>query len=259
MKLALYQIDAFTDTVFKGNPAAVCPLEKWLDDELMQSIAAENNLSETAFYIPTIDGFHIRWFTPETEVALCGHATLACAHILFEILDYDKPSIHFQSQSGILTVTRKGELYTLNFPAQPAHESKLPSFLEAAFKTNPIKCLKSEDYLLIFNSEQEIIETSANLEQLKKNDLRGVIISAPSTDYDFVCRFFAPNCGIDEDPVTGSAYTQLVPYWSKELVKNSLTAKQVSPRGGEVWLEQQQDRVLISGKAVLYMRGEIKI
>lgn len=259
MILSLYQIDAFADTIFSGNPAAICPLDEWLSDKVMQAIAAENNLSETAFYVKTDDGFQIRWFTPNTEVVLCGHATLACAYLLFEILDYPEDVITFQSQSGLLTVTRKNKLLTLNFPTQLATKCELPEFLNTAFNSTYIECLKSEDYILVFKTEQEIIEAKPNLEKLMKNDLRGVIITAPSNQYDFVCRFFAPNCGIDEDPVTGSAFTQLTPYWANQLSKKILTAKQVSNRGGEVWLEEKQDRILISGKAVLYMKAEISI
>jgi len=259
MKLALYQVDAFAETVFKGNPAAACPLEAWLDNDCLQAIAAENNLSETAFFIPTTDGYHIRWFTPTTEVALCGHATLAAAYVLFEILNYTKSTIHFQSQSGLLTVTRKDNLLTLDFPAQPPTVCTPPDILLAAFKTKPVLCLKAADYIFVFESEQDVIDARPNLAYLAENDLRGVIITAASTKYDFVCRCFAPNYGIDEDPVTGSAYTQLVPYWSKKLNKHNLFAKQVSARGGEVWLEQKTNRILISGKAVLYMQAEITI
>jgi len=259
MKLALYQVDAFAETVFKGNPAAVCPLEAWLDDDCLQAIAAENNLSETAFFIPTTDGYHIRWFTPTTEVALCGHATLATAYVLFEILNDTNSTIHFQSQSGLLTVTRKDNLLTLDFPAQPPTVCTPPDILLAAFKTKPVLCLKAADYIFVFESEQDVIDAKPNLAHLAENDLRGVIITAASSKYDFVCRFFAPNYGIDEDPVTGSAYTQLVPYWSQKLNKHNLFAKQVSARGGEVWLEQKTNRILISGKAVLYLQGEIYI
>lgn len=259
MKLALYQVDAFADSVFKGNPAAVCPLEAWLSDECMQAIAAENNLSETAFFIPTADGYHIRWFTPTTEVALCGHATLATAHVLFSILNYPKSVIHFQSQSGLLSVTRKDDLLTLDFPAQPPTVCTAPEVLLSAFKTRPVECLKAVDYIFVFESEQDIFSARPNLAKLAENDLRGVIITAAATEYDFVCRCFAPNYGIDEDPVTGSAYTQLVPYWENRLNKSRLTAKQVSQRGGELWLETKQDRVLISGKTVLYMQAEITI
>ena len=259
MKLALYQIDTFTDTIFSGNPAAICPLDTWLEDDVMQNIAAENNLSETAFYVTTDNGFHIRWFTPNTEVDLCGHATLAAAFVLFEILNYSKPTIQFQSRSGLLKVSRNKDLLSLNFPAQPAKKCAVPKFLSSAFKQTAIECLKSEDYILVFASEQEVRDAAPKLEYLKHNDLRGVIITAASDNYDFVCRFFAPNYGIDEDPVTGSAYTQLTPYWSDKFGKNSLTAKQISRRGGKLWLEQQQDRVMISGKAVLYMTATISI
>jgi len=257
MKLKLYQIDAFADSVFTGNPAAICPLNNWLEDNVLQAIAAENNLSETAFYVATDDGFHIRWFTPQCEVDLCGHATLATAYLLFELLDYQGDSIAFQSRSGLLLVTKQDDLLQMDFPSQAPIVCELPDFLKDAFTIQPSACLKAEDYILIFNSEQEINQTQPKLAQLMHNDLRGVIITAPSQNYDFVSRFFAPNCGIDEDPVTGSAHTQLMPYWSEQLGKLKLKAKQVSARGGELWLEQKQDRVLISGKAALYMQAEI--
>lgn len=259
MRLNLYQVDAFANTVFTGNPAAICPLESWLADDVLLRIAAENNLSETAFFIPSIDGFHIRWFTPQTEVALCGHATLASAYVLFELLGYTQQVIHFESKSGPLTVARNNDLLTLNFPSQPATQCSPPENLLNAFTTKPILSLKSEDYIFVFENEQDVLNATPNLEQLKENDLRGVIITAASEQYDFVCRFFAPNCGIDEDPVTGSAYTQLYPYWSKILDKEKMHAHQLSKRGGDIWLDQNQDRVLISGKAALYMRGEINI
>ncbi len=259
MKLKIYQVDAFTDSIFKGNPAAVCPLESWLSDECMQAIAAENNLSETAFFVEQNNAYDIRWFTPQTEVALCGHATLASAYVLLEILGVKEEVLKFNSKSGELRVKQNKDLLTLDFPAQPAVQCEIPPEILTAFNYKPVECLKSEDYILVFESEDEIINATPQREKLIQNDLRGVIITAAAKDYDFVCRFFAPNYGIDEDPVTGSAYTQLMPYWSQELGKNILTAKQISSRGGELWLEQQKNRILISGKAVLYMAGTINI
>lgn len=259
MKLPIYQVDAFARKTFEGNPAAICPLKEWLDDDVLLSIAEENNLSETAFYVMTSKGFHIRWFTPTTEVELCGHATLATAYIIFNEFDYQGDSIVFESRSGLLTVTKNDNLFTMDFPAQPATSCDLPSALEKAFAATPVECLEAEDYLLVFNNEDEILNAQPRLELLKDIDLRAVIITAPSQRFDFVSRVFAPKYGIDEDPVTGSAYTQLAPYWKNKLGKSQLHAKQVSKRGGEIFCETLGDRVRISGSAVKYLQGEITI
>ena len=259
MKLPIYQVDAFAKHVFEGNPAAVCPLKTWLADDVLQAIAAENNLSETAFYVMTSQGFHIRWFTPSCEVDLCGHATLATAHIIFNEFNYPQPSISFESRSGILTVTKKDTLLVMNFPAQPPTPCDLPADIEKAFGTKPIKCLKAADYILVFENEEDIFNAKPELALLKNIDLRGVMITAKSDNYDFILRFFAPKYGIDEDPVTGSAYTQLVPYWQDKLGKTTLHAKQVSKRGGEVFCEYLHDRISIAGSAVNYLQGEISI
>lgn len=259
MKLKLYQIDAFTDTVFHGNPAAVCPLEKWLDDSLLLSIAQENNLSETAFFVEEKNEFHIRWFTPTTEVNLCGHATLATAHVIFNILNYKNEKIEFNSKSGILGVGKNQEWLILDFPSNPPVSCSTPPEIKEAFRIAPIECLKSENYLLVFNQEKEVISADPDLEKLEKLGKRGIIITAPSSQYDFVSRFFAPGLGIPEDPVTGSAHTLLTPYWAKKLNKKEFTAKQVSARGGELKCVLENDRVHISGKAVTYMEGVIEI
>ena len=259
MELTLYHIDAFANKPFEGNPAAICPLQTWLPDKVMQSIAEENNLSETAFFVSTENGFHIRWFTPTTEVDLCGHATLASAYVLFKILGYNKDEIKFTSKSGLLTVKQKNEWFVMDFPAQPPVSCGIPKEIPKAFGSRPIDCLKSEDYMVVFRSEEEIFAALPDMERLKQLDLRGVIITAGSRRYDFVSRFFAPNYGISEDPVTGSAFTQLAPYWSKKLGKTKLNAKQVSSRGGEVKCELHGDRVLIAGKAVKYLEGKIEI
>jgi len=258
MKLPIYQIDAFASRPFEGNPAAVCPLDAWLPDALMQAIAAENNLSETAFFVPEEEGFRIRWFTPTTEVDLCGHATLASAHVLFHALGYERETIRFQSRSGPLTVARDGELLVLDFPAQPPVPCDTPAEIEAAFGIKPVECLKSEDWLVVFDHEEQVHTASPHLDQLRKLDGRGVIITAPSKQYDFVSRFFAPNYGIDEDPVTGSSFTQLAPYWADCLGKTELLARQVSQRGGEVGCELKGDRVVIAGRAVQFLKGEIE-
>ncbi|HFD32865.1 MAG TPA: PhzF family phenazine biosynthesis protein [Gammaproteobacteria bacterium] len=259
MKIELYQIDAFAKTIFEGNPAAVCPLKQWLDDATLQSIAKENNLSETAFFIPSSEGFHIRWFTPSTEVNLCGHATLAAAFVIFNELGYKQEQISFASRSGVLNVTRDQELLIMDFPAQPAVPCELPEEIKQAIDVQPIACLKSEDYIVVLNNENEVLNANPRLEFLKNIDLRGVILTARSENFDFVSRFFAPKYGIDEDPVTGSSYTQLIPYWATQMNKNKLHCKQVSQRGGEVFCELHNDRVSIAGYAVKYLQGHIEI
>jgi len=258
MKIPIFQIDAFADKPFAGNPAAVCALESWLPDKVMQAIAAENNLSETAFFVPTVRGFHIRWFTPVSEVALCGHATLATAWCIFNELGYDKDGIVFQSKSGPLSVRRDNGLITLDFPADPPVISVPPQGLIGAFTKKPAECLKAMDYMLVFKDEAVVAEAEPDLELIRKLDLRGVIITAPSEKDDFVCRFFAPKYGIDEDPVTGSAYSQLAPYWAGKTGRKKFTSRQVSARGGKVFCELIGGRVLISGKAVKYMEGTIE-
>ena len=259
MELNLYQIDAFTDTPFEGNPAAVIPLETWLPDNTMQSIAEENNLSETAFFVPKDEGFHLRWFTPKTEVDLCGHATLAAAYVLFDILGHNKERIEFESKSGILTVLKKDDWLVMDLPAQTAVPCNVPYEIVKAFDRTPIECLRSEDYIVVFETESDILSIKPDIAYLQKLDLRGVIITAKSRQYDFVSRFFAPKHGIDEDPVTGSAHTQLIPYWARKLDKTKMKAKQVSHRGGELVCELRNDRVLISGKAVKFLEGKIEL
>lgn len=259
MDLSIYQIDAFSSCVFEGNPAAVCPLDEWLPDETMQSIAEENNLSETAFFVPNDDGFHIRWFTPASEVDLCGHATLGSAYVLFNILGYNNEAIQFDSKSGILVVTKQDDWLTLDFPKQPPVYCETPKEIVEAFNKEPIECMMSEDIIAVFENEIDIESANPDFEQLKKLDSRGVIITAKSMRYDFVARFFAPKYGIPEDPVTGSAYTQLAPYWASKLGKQKFKAKQLSSRGGELYCEILGDRVLISGKATKYMEGKITI
>ena len=259
MELTLYQVDAFASKVFEGNPAAVCPLDAWLPDQDMQAIALENNLSETAFFVPSDLGFHIRWFTPKREVDLCGHATLASAYVLFQILGYTKDKIEFDSRSGPLLVTRQGDYFVMDFPSQPPVIADIPAEIIAAFEKEPLECLRSEDLIVVFESEMDVKNANPDMDQLERLDLRGVAITARASQHDFVARFFAPKYGIPEDPVTGSAYTQLAPYWAEKLNKNKLEAKQVSARGGEVICEVMGDRVRIAGKAVLYMQGTISI
>lgn len=259
MKLAFYQVDAFAEQAFEGNPAAVVPLETWLDDKVMQAIAEENNLAETAFFVPTEIGFHIRWFTPTTEVNLCGHATLASAYVLFNILGFEAEEITFDSLSGPLTVTKKDELLTLNFPTQKPVQCEIPQALIDGLGLRPIECYKFEDYVAVFEREEDITNIVPNHSSLEQLDLRGVIVTAPSSHYDFVARFFAPKYGIPEDPVTGSAYTKLTPLWSEKLNKLKLNAKQLSARGGKVKCELKGERVLISGSAVKFMEATIEL
>ena len=259
MELTIYQIDAFAEKVFEGNPAAICPLKEWLPDELMQKIAIENNLSETAYFIPTDKGFDIRWFTPAHEVKLCGHATLASAYVIFNILNYKKNIIRFSSKSGALTVLKNDGWLEMDFPSQEPEICTVPKQIIEAFEFEPIECLKSEDYIVVFNDEKQILNAKPNLSLLSKLNLRGVSITAKGNEYDFVTRFFAPKYGINEDPVTGSAFTQLIPYWSKKLNKKAMSAKQLSVRGGEVNCVYLNDRVSILGKAVKYMVGKVEL
>jgi PhzF family phenazine biosynthesis protein len=258
MKLPIYQIDAFAEKVFEGNPAAVVPLETWLPDSLMQQIAMENNLSETAFFVPAENGFHIRWFTPLAEVNLCGHATLASAHVLFNLLNFAESEIRFQSRSGILTVKKENNLIVLDFPASPITEIAIPDEVAKAFHIQPVACFKGrDDYMLIFENEEQVAQLKPDFQQLVRANTRGVICTSKSETYDFISRFFAPAVGVNEDPVTGSAHTMLIPYWSGVLGKNELTAKQVSARGGIMFCKNCGVRVEIGGKAVTYLAGEI--
>lgn len=259
MRLKIYQIDAFANRVFEGNPAAVCPLEEWLDDKTMQKVAMENNLSETAFFVKKDKHYHIRWFTPTKEVDLCGHATLATAYVLYEILGHSDDMITFDSKSGLLPVKREAGSITMDFPALLAEPCQTPPAIIEAFGKKPLEVLSAMDYIVVFDKDVDITKMSPDLDTLRRLDLRGVCITNQSDDHDFVSRFFAPNYGIDEDSVTGSAYTQLMPYWAEKLQKKSLTSKQLSSRGGELRCTLQGDRVFISGKAVLYLSGEIEI
>ena len=259
MKLKLYQIDAFTNKVFGGNPAAVCPLESWLPDELMQSIAIENNLSETAFFIPKDDGFHLRWFTPKTEVDLCGHATLASAYVLFNLLGYSAGKIRFQTREGDLFVERQAQELVMDFPTKKPVECETPDLLLKALGIEPLSLYCNEDYVALLSSEDEVKAVRPDFNIMSEIDTRGIIITAPGDNVDFVSRFFAPRYGIDEDPVTGSAHCVLTPFWAARLGKNNLTAKQVSKRVGDLRCILEGSRVKIVGSAVQYMQGEIEI
>ncbi|MGE5395543.1 MAG: PhzF family phenazine biosynthesis protein [Candidatus Saccharibacteria bacterium] len=260
MLLPIYQVDAFASSLFKGNPAAVVPLEQWLDDQQMQQIAAENNLSETAFFISDGKGFHIRWFTPSAEVNLCGHATLATAHVLFNELHCKGETLSFNSKSGILKVSKVQDMLQLDFPADSIKETAADPVFTAALGFEPKAVYKGRtDYLLLFDSEEIIRAIKPDFKLLSESKARGVIVTAPGSSSDFVSRFFGPNVGVNEDPVTGSAHTTLMPFWAERLHKKQIKAMQLSERGGELWCTLLGDRVLIAGKAVTYLRGQIEI
>jgi len=259
MTIRYFEVAAFTDRPFHGNPAGVCPLPGWIDDGMLQNIAAENNLSETAFFISRDSEYDLRWFTPEREVDLCGHATLAAGFILFSELGFCGDVIRFHSRSGILTVTREGEVLTLDFPSRPPAPCMVPEALVRGLGRKPAEVLKSRDYLAVFDSETDVRSLHLDFDVLKTLDSLGIIVTAPGGDCDFVSRFFAPAAGINEDPVTGSAHCTLIPYWAQRLGKTSLFARQVSRRGGELHCRLTGERVLIGGQAVLYSRGHIEI
>jgi PhzF family phenazine biosynthesis protein len=259
MTIPIYQADAFTDKLFGGNPAAICPLTEWLPDATMQQIAIENNLAETAFFVKNEHGYKLRWFTPEYEIDLCGHATLASAHILFTELGFEGEEINFETvKAGVLTVKKDGNKYTMDFPSRPPILIEPPiGLVEALGEKQPLEVLRSRDYFLVYESEEDIKDISPDFYALSKMDTVGVIVTAKGDNSDFVSRFFAPGAGIPEDPVTGSAHCNLIPYWAEKLGKNKLHAYQLSSRHGEIWCELQGDRVLITGNAVTYLKGEI--
>ncbi|MBT8292536.1 MAG: PhzF family phenazine biosynthesis protein [Eudoraea sp.] len=258
----LFQIDAFTDQLYSGNPAAVCILKNWIDHSIMQKIARENNLAETAFAVRDGSQYIIRWFTPELEVDLCGHATLATAFVLFENYNLNTSSIEFTSPRSGKLLVEKGEngLLILDFPTDDINFIEPIQTLNEAIGKKPVYTLKGKtDYLLIYNNQEEIEQLKPNFFLLNQLDARGVIVSAPGNEVDFVSRFFAPQCGVNEDPVTGSAHTSLIPYWSKVLGKSKLDARQLSKRGGDIYCEFLDKRVKIAGRAVPYLKGEIII
>jgi len=263
MTIPIYQADAFTDQLFGGNPAAICPLTEWLPAETMQKIATENNLAETAYFVKAEDGYSLRWFTPELEIDLCGHATLATAHILFTELGYEGDVIRFETQkAGVLTVTKEGDKYTLDFPSRPPEPVDLPmDLINALGGKIPVEILKGRDYFVVYETEEDVRELKPDFNLLAKIDAIGIIVTAEgdADDVDFVSRFFAPAAGINEDPVTGSAHCNLIPYWAEMLEKDELHAFQISSRKGELWCTNKGDRVLMSGKAVTYLKGEIYI
>ncbi len=259
MKIPIYQVDAFASHLFTGNPAAICPLDQWLDDARMQSIAAENNLSETAFFVRESGGYRLRWFTPTCEVDLCGHATLASAYVVFEYLDPGAKSVRFHTQSGELTVQRTGELLTMDFPSRPPLPCPDSTAMARALGKQPRELHGCDDYLAVFDTEEDVRSLAPNMGAVAALDRFAVIVTAPGREVDFVSRFFAPAHGVDEDPVTGRAHCTLVPYWAARLGKTKLHALQVSTRGGELWCELLGDRVAISGRAVPYLEGTISV
>ncbi|NWG87893.1 MAG: PhzF family phenazine biosynthesis protein [Hydrogenophilaceae bacterium] len=259
MQLQMYQVDAFASRVFEGNPAAICPLPAWLDDSVMQAIAQENNLSETAFFVPSEKGFQLRWFTPNREVDLCGHATLATAHVLYEHLGYAQSRLVFSTRSGDLTVAKQGGLLVMDFPAISPEPCQAAAALLEGIGGQALEVLAADDYLVVLASEEQVRQLAPDMAALSSLDRRGVCVTAPGKDVDFVSRFFAPKYGIPEDPVTGSAHCMLAPYWAGRLGKTRLQARQISPRGGEVLCELHGERVLLSGKAVTYMVAEVSL
>ena len=262
MKITMFQVDAFSDKLCGGNPAAVCILEKWLPETRMQAIAAENNLAETAFIVSTTGGYEIRWFTPTVEVELCGHATLASAHVIFNYLDHREPQILFSSRlSGLLKVNKDGKRLTLDFPSDIFEKVVTPDVLKKGLGIEPMETYKGKtDYMAVLPSEQFVAALEPDFALLNTiKDCRGIIVTAEGKDVDFVSRFFAPQSGVNEDPVTGSAHTTLTPYWAKTLGKNDLTAIQLSSRKGHLWCRYDGTRVHISGHAVTYMHAEIEV
>lgn len=259
MNLQIFQVDAFTNKPFAGNPAAVVPLESWLPNDVMLNIAAENNLAETAFFVRRGDRFELRWFTPTVEMDLCGHATLASAFVLYEEMGFEAAEIRFDTKSGELRVERDGELLVMDFPSRPPKPHEAPEGLGDALGAVPSEVLKSRDILAVFPSEAHVAALRPDFRAIVDLGVHAVIATAPGDSSDFVSRFFAPSVGVDEDPVTGSAHCTLVPYWAERLGKSELYARQISPRGGELFCELRGDRVRMAGNAVMYMKGEIYV
>lgn len=257
--LKLFQVDAFAQRPFEGNPAAVVPLDSWLDDALLQSIAEENHLSETAFFVPDNGGYELRWLTPEAEVDLCGHATLAAAHVLFTHLGHAGERIAFSTRSGTLEITRDDDGYSMDFPALPADEIAPPAQLVEALGASPEKVFMASDVIAVYATEEHIRAIDPDFAALRNMPGRGVLITAPGPDCDFVSRCFFPGLGVDEDPVTGSAHCELAPLWAEKLGRDSLVARQLSRRGGTVRCTVTGERVVLSGRAVDYLMGEIRL
>lgn len=259
MRIPLYQVDAFTSTLFAGNPAAVCPLETWLPDATMQAIARENNLSETAFFVAEPEGLRIRWFTPTTEVKLCGHATLASGYVYFRHIAPQAQQVVFNSLSGPLSVSRHADLLTLDFPLIAVEPVAVPALLESALGARPLEVYAADDWLVVLDSAERVRTLQPSMALLKQLERRGVIVTARGDDCDFVSRFFVPKHGIDEDPVTGSAHTKLIPYWAEKTGRDRFHARQLSARGGELFCALQGERVTIGGRVVPYLQGTITL
>lgn len=259
MRIPYYQVNAFTAETFGGNPAGVCTLKEWLPDARLQRIAAENNLSETAFFTKEDGFFHLRWFTPAVEVDLCGHATLAPAFVLFSELGYERETVRFQSRSGWLGAARRGDLIELDFPSRPPSPCPAPDELVRGLGRKPREVLRARDYVAVFDSEAEVAGLAPDMALLSGLDALCIIVTARGNDADFVSRFFAPRAGIPEDPVTGSSHCTLIPYWAGRLGRAELFARQISPRGGELYCRDAGERVGIGGRAVIYCRGELEI
>jgi len=262
MIVDIFQIDAFTNKLFGGNPAAVCPLQDWLPDAILLNIAKENNLAETAYFIHKHNNvFHLRWFTPEIEIDLCGHATLASAYVILNCLDYDFDVIIFQTMSGELTVSRSAEFLEMDFPSRPPQDSELPEIIRKSLSKQPTNIYKARDYVLLYDSENDIkdLKVSASILEQINLDPGGIIVTAKGDHSDFVSRFFTPGAAVFEDPVTGSAHCTLVPFWAERLEKNELHAFQISDRKGELFCKLVKDRVIIRGNAVKYLQGTIEI
>jgi len=258
-ELQIYQADAFAARPFTGNPAAVCPLEAWLPDAVMQAVATENNLSETAFLVKNGEDYDLRWFTPAYEVDLCGHATLASAYVVTSYLEPHRQEVRFHTRSGPLTVTRDGELFIMDFPTQPIERIEDVAATAEALRATPLEVWSGMDLMAVFASQAQIEALAPSMDKVAALPLRGMIVTAPGEDCDFVSRFFGPAAGIPEDPVTGSAHCALTPYWAERLGKNRLRARQLSRRGGELQVEDRGDRVLIAGQVSLYMEGRIRL
>ena len=259
MRIPIYQVDAFSGNLFAGNPAAVCPLDRWLEDSLLQAIAAENNLAETAFFVEDGGTYRLRWFTPGVEVDLCGHATLATAFVILTRLTPDRTSVTFTTRSGELTVVREEDRYRMDFPARPPEPCEPHPDLIPALGGTPEAIYASRDYLVVYRSEAEVAALRPNMEKLMGVGRFAVIATAPGNGVDFVSRFFAPSKGVPEDPVTGSAHCTLIPYWAKRLGKTALKARQISKRGGELWCEDRGERVNMAGGAALFLEGTIHL
>lgn len=259
MRIPIYQVDAFTNELFRGNPAAVCPLEEWIDDNIMQKIAKENNLSETAFFIKKGDMYELRWFTPEFEIDLCGHATLATAYVIFEYLEKDLNEISFNTKSGKLKVIKKDKLLSMVFPSREGSKCDITKELVDALGKKPLELYKSRDYMAVFEKEEDIINLTPDMEKLSKINAFGMIVTSKGNNVDFVSRYFIPDSVIGEDPVTGSAHCTLIPYWRKVLNKDKFVARQLSDRSGILYCRDLGNKVEISGEAVFYLEGYINI